>query len=65
MKWPLIYTFSSFRYLPPHKPQNDIALVRVKGAPIKFSKLIRPICLPRGPRTPDLKGVVYVAGKFK
>ena len=57
--------FLTFRYRPPHFPQNDIALVRVRGDPIKFSKEIMPICLPPGPRFPDLKGVVYVAGKFK
>ena len=57
--------FHTFRYRPPHKPQNDIALVRVRGDPIKFSRDIMPICLPPGPRFPDLKGVVYVAGKFK
>ena len=54
--------FLSFRYNPPKKPQNDIALVRVKGDPIKFSRHVMPICLPPGPNFPDLKGVAYVAG---
>ena len=53
--------FHTFRYRPPYKPQHDIALVRVKDDPIKFSNLIRPICLP-SKNFPDLKGVVYVAG---
>ena len=64
MKWPLMYIFSSFRYLPPHKPQNDIALVRIKGTPIKFTEKIMPICLP-SPKFRDSKGDVYVAGYLK
>ena len=54
--------FLSFRYRPPDRPQNDIALVRIKGDPLKFSSEMMPICLPPGPKFPDLRGVVYVAG---
>ena len=57
-----IVILASFRYRPPDKPQNDIALVRIKGDPINFSSKIMPICLPRGSKFPDSKGVVYTAG---
>ena len=52
----------SFRYRNIYDSPYDIALVRIKGKPITFSDRVMPICLPPGPKYPDSKGEVFVAG---
>ena len=49
------------RYRPPHRPQHDVALLRLNQR-ITFSQKIMPICLPKSKKFPDKTGVVYVAG---
>ena len=49
------------RYRPPHRPQHDVALLRLNER-ITFSEKIMPICLPKSTKFPDKTGVVYVAG---
>ena len=50
------------RYSPPKKPQNDIALIRLKKD-LKFNLVnLMPICLPPRNKFKDSKGLVYAAG---
>ena len=49
------------RYSPVDPGHHDLALVRMKKE-ITFSDKVMPICLPGGPKFPDSKGEVFVAG---